>query len=663
MSGHAPARGPMGRPGGGPFGGGPGSLGMTLPAEKARDFSGSLRRLMSQLRPERIVIIVVLALAVVSVFFAVLGPKLLGNATNIVFAGVLGDQLPAGVSQDQAVAALRAAGETQRADMLASMTLTDGVDFNALARVTALVVVVYLISGIFSWGQNYLMAGVTQRTMYRLREDVDTKLGRLPLKYFDTHPRGDVLSRVTNDIDNIATTMQQALTQAITSLLTVVGVLLMMIWISPLLAVVSLLTVPLSFFVTVFIAKRSQKQFVGQWHWTGKVNGIVEEMYTGHELVKVFGHRDQAIADFDAANAKMYENSFRAQFISGIIQPAMMFVSNLNYVAIAVIGGLRVASGAMSLGDVQAFIQYSRQFTMPITQLASITNLLQSGVASAERVFELLDEPEEDADPADPQHVGRPRGHIRLDDISFRYSPEVPLIDDMSLDVEPGEAVAIVGPTGAGKTTLVNLLMRFYDVDSGRILVDGVDAEQMTRDELRRCFAMVLQDTWLFRGTIRENIAYGADDPTQADIVAAAKAAHVDHFVRTMPDGYDTMLEDDAANLSAGEKQLLTIARAFLADRPILILDEATSSVDTRTEVLIQQAMARLRSGRTSFVIAHRLSTIRDADMILVMDAGRIVEQGTHAELMDARGFYYDLYESQFLASFDDVADTRAAGR
>jgi ATP-binding cassette subfamily B multidrug efflux pump len=397
-----------GRPAGGPFGGGPGSLGMTLPAEKARNFRGSLRRLMGMLQPERLVIWFVLFLAVTSVFFAVLGPKLLGNATNIVFAGVLGEQLPPGVTQDQAIEELRASGENTQADMLASMTLTDGVDFSLLAQVISLVVLVYFLSSVFSWGQNYLMAGVTQRTMFRLREDVDTKLGRLPLKYFDTHPRGDLLSRVTNDIDNIATTMQQALTQAITSILTVIGVLLMMIWISPLLAVISLLTVPLSFLVTLLIAKRSQKQFVGQWHWTGVVNGHVEEMFTGHELVKIYGHRAKAVSDFDEANDKMYESSFKAQFISGIIQPAMMFVSNLNYVAIAVIGGLRVASGSMSLGDVQAFIQYSRQFTMPITQLASITNLLQSGVASAERVFELLDEPEEDPDPVGPQRIGPP---------------------------------------------------------------------------------------------------------------------------------------------------------------------------------------------------------------------------------------------------------------
>ncbi len=649
----------MTRPGprpGGPMGGGPGGLGMTLPAEKARDFKGTFKRLLRRLRPERLVIAVVLGLAVVSVFFQVLGPWLLGQATNVIFGGVVGEMIPPGVSKEQAIAGLRAQGENQQADMLASMTLTDGVDFTKLGRIIALVVVVYFISSVFSWGQNYLMAGVTQRTMYRLREDVDLKLGRLPLKYFDTHPRGDLLSRVTNDIDNIATTMQQTMTQAITSIMTVLGVLAMMFWISPILALVSLLTVPLSFAVTLFIAKRSQGQFVGQWKWTGVVNGHIEEMFTGHDLVKVFGHRHKAIEDFDAANEKMYAASFRAQFISGIIQPAMMFIANLNYVAIAVIGGIRVASGTMSLGDVQAFIQYSRQFTMPITQLASITNLLQSGIASAERVFELLDAEEQSPEVAE-QRLERPRGHVEFQGVSFRYTPDKPLIDDLDLEVQPGEAVAIVGPTGAGKTTLVNLLMRFYDVDRGQIVLDGVPTMTMDRDDVRRCFGMVLQDTWLFAGTIRDNIAYGAEGASEEQVMAAAKAARVDHFVRTMPDGYDTLLDDEASNLSAGEKQLLTIARAFLANRPILILDEATSSVDTRTEVLIQQAMATLREGRTSFVIAHRLSTIRDADIILVMDAGRIVEKGTHAELMAAQGFYYDLYQSQFLASYDEAAD------
>jgi ATP-binding cassette subfamily B protein len=633
-----------------------GGMGLSLPAEKPRNFKATFQRLMRRLHPERIVIAVVLVLAVVSVFFAVLGPWLLGQATNVIFAGVVGRQLPPGVSQEQAIEGLRQAGELQQAQMLASMTLTDGVDFTALGQIIALVIVVYFISSVFSWGQQYLMAGVTQRTMYRLREDVDHKLGRLPLKYFDTHPRGDLLSRVTNDIDNISTTMQQTMTQAITSIMTVLGVLGMMLWISPILALVSLLTVPLSFFVTLFIAKRSQGQFVGQWKWTGAVNGHIEEMFTGHELVKVFGHRNEAIKEFDESNEKMYAASFRAQFISGIIQPAMTFISNLNYVAIAVIGGIRVANGNMSLGDVQAFIQYSRQFTMPITQLASITNLLQSGIASSERVFELLDAQEQSPEVGGVP-LERPRGHVELRDISFRYVEDTALIEDLNLEVQPGEAVAIVGPTGAGKTTLVNLLMRFYDVDSGAILLDGVRVMDMDRDDVRRCFGMVLQDTWLFAGTIRDNIAYGAEGATEEQVMDAARAARVDHFVRTMPDGYDTLLDDEASNLSAGEKQLLTIARAFLANRPILILDEATSSVDTRTEVLIQQAMAELREGRTSFVIAHRLSTIRDADIILVMDAGRIVEQGTHAELMDAQGFYYDLYQSQFLASYDEAAD------
>ena len=644
---------------GGMFGGGgPGAMGMRLPAEKPQDFRGSLRRMRGRLHPERLIIAVVLVLATISVFFAVIGPKLLGNATNILFAGVIGQQLPAGMSQQQAEDMLRANGQSQQADLISGMTVIPGagVDFTALARVIILVTVVYLLSSLFSWGQNYLMAGVTQRTMFRLREEVDHKLGRLPLKYFDDHPRGDLLSRVTNDIDNISTTLQQTLTQMITSVMTVIGVLVMMFWISPLLAVISLLTVPLSFFVTMAIAKRSQGKFVGQWKWTGVLNGHVEEMYSGHELVKVYGHQQQAIDDFHEANEEMYRSSFLAQFISGIIQPAMAFVANLNYVAIAVIGGMQVASGAMSLGDVQAFIQYSRQFTMPITQIASITNLLQSGIASAERVFDLLDEPEETPDAADPVAMTASIGRVDFADVSFRYREDTPLIEDLTLHVEPGEAVAIVGPTGAGKTTLVNLLMRFYDIDSGVIRLDGVDIRDMTRDDLRSSFGMVLQDTWLFKGTIRENIAYGREDADDEDIVTAATAAHVDRLVRTLPDGYDTMLGTDAANVSIGEQQLITIARAFLADPAVLILDEATSSVDTRTEVLIQRAMAALRQGRTSFVIAHRLSTIRDADTIIVMDAGRIIETGSHDELIAAGGFYYSLYTSQFLASYDDVA-------
>ena len=517
--------------------------------------------------------------------------------------------------------------------------------------------IVYVVSSILSWMQNYLMAGVTQRTIYRLREEVDAKLGKLPLRYFDSSSRGDVLSRVTNDIDNISTTLQQTLTQLITAVLTVVGVLAMMIWISPLLAIISLLTVPLSFVVTMAIAKRSQPHFISQWKWTGSLNGLVEETFSGHDLVKVFGHRQKSIAEFDVANERMYESSFRAQFISGIIQPALTVIANLNYVAIAVIGGMRVATGSMSLGDVQAFIQYSRQFTMPITQIAGVANILQSGIASAERVFELLDQDEETPDPEDPIVLAEPSGRIRFEDVAFRYLPDVPLIEDFTLAVEPGEIVAIVGPTGAGKTTLVNLLMRFYDVDSGRILMDGEPTMGMRRDDVRRTFGMVLQDTWLFEGTIHDNIAYGAVDATEEQIASAARAARVDHFVRTLPDGYETMLTEGASNISAGERQLLTIARAFLADPAVLILDEATSSVDTRTEVLIQQAMAELRHGRTAFVIAHRLSTIRNADVIIVLEQGRIVEQGSHDALIEARGAYYRLYRSQFeSATVDDDA-------
>jgi ATP-binding cassette subfamily B protein len=625
-------------------------FGMGLPPAKPKDFKGAFRRLIQRLRPERTLIAIVIVLAVISVTFAVIGPKILGTATNDIFAGILSKQIPAGVTQEQVIAGLRAQGKDQLADMLGSMHLTpgQGVDFNDLASILIVLIGIYLLSSLFAWLQAWIMAGVTQRTILRLREDVDTKLGRLPLKYFDGHPRGDVLSRVTNDIDNIGQSLQQSLTQLITSLLTIIGVLALMLTISPILAVISILAVPVSIVVTILIATRSQKQFAAQWASTGTLNGHVEEMHTGHAIVKVFGRQQEAIDKFDAENAKLYEASYRAQFISGIIQPALNFVSNLNYVAIAVIGGVRVATGQMTLGDVIAFIQYSRQFTFPIVQAASIANVLQSAAASAERVFELLDEPEEIADPVAPVRLPSTRGAVSFEDVSFRYLPDVPLIDELDLVADAGHTIAIVGPTGAGKTTLVNLLMRFYELDGGRITIDGVDTREMTRDDLRRTFGMVLQDTWLFHGTIRENIAYGRDGATDADIAAAAEAAHVDHFVKTLPDGYDTVIDDDATNLSAGEKQLLTIARAFLADPAILILDEATSSVDTRTEVLIQRAMARLMKNRTAFVIAHRLSTIRDADTILVMDKGHIVEQGSHAELIAKHGFYAELYESQF---------------
>ena len=646
--------GPMGRPGGPRPGSGPGSgpphMAMMMPTAKPSNFRAGFKRLLGELRPERPKVLVVVLLAVISVTFAILGPKILGEATNLIFEGAISAQLPSGVTSEQVIAGLRASGQDQLASMLSSMTLTpgQGIDFDALARILLVLVGVYLLSSLFAWMQAYIMTGVTQRTVFRLRADVDAKLGRLPLKTFDGKPRGDLLSRVTNDIDNIGQSLQQSLTQLITSLLTIVGVLIMMFTISPILAVVSLLAVPASFAVTILIISRSQRQFVAQWASTGALNGHVEEMHTGHSIVKAFGRQREAIEVFDRENERLFDASRRAQFISGIIQPAMNFIANINYVAIAVIGGLRVASGQMSLGDVVAFIQYSRQFTFPIIQVASIVNVLQSAVASAERVFELLDEPEEVPDPVAPATLPRVAGAVAFHDVSFSYDPERPLIEHLDLEVDAGRTVAIVGPTGAGKTTLVNLLMRFYEIDAGRISVDGVDTREMTRDELRQSFGMVLQDTWLFHGTIRENIAYGRLDATEQEIIAAAEAAHVDHFVRTLPDGYDTVIDDDATTVSAGEKQLLTIARAFLADRPILILDEATSSVDTRTEVLIQRAMGRLRAGKTAFVIAHRLSTIRDADTILVMDHGAIVEQGDHASMLARGGFYADLYESQF---------------
>jgi len=652
----------IGRPGGGM--GRMGRPGMGRPAERSKDFRGTLRRLLARLRPERVRLVIVLILGVTSVAFLVAGPRILGTATNILFNGVVGKQLPAGLTKEQAIALLRAHGHGQLADMISGMSITPGagVDITQLGRVLGLAALVYLLGAAFNFGQGFIMAGVTQRTMYGLRREVEEKLARLPLRYFDSHPHGDILSRVTNDIDNLTTTLQQGLSQLLTSVLTIAGVLGMMFWISPLLAAVSVTTIPLAIVITFLIARRSQVQFTAQWDQTGTLNGLVEETHTGHALVQVFGRGRPTVDEFGRQNRRLYQASFRAQFLSGVIQPSIQFLANLNYVVIAVIGGYWVASGRISLGDVTAFIQYSRQFTMPITQIASQMNMLQSGLASAERVFEFLDAPEEAAERASAEGAAYPAqlpqvaGRVTLEKVSFRYDPDKPLIEDFTLDVAPGQTIAIAGPTGAGKTTVVNLLMRFYEIDAGRISIDGTDYRELTREQVRRCFGMVLQDTWLFAGTIRDNIGYGKQGATDEEIFAAARAAHVDHFVRTLPDGYATLLNEDASNISSGQKQLLTIARSFLANPAILILDEATSNVDTRTEVLIQEAMARLRQGRTSFVIAHRLSTIRNADTIVVMDGGRIVEQGDHTDLLRRRGFYYTLYNSQFTEALAEAS-------
>jgi ATP-binding cassette, subfamily B, multidrug efflux pump len=665
--------------------------GQNRPVEKSLNFLPSLKRLLGHLAPERMILSLAVLLAVAGVAMNVMGPKILGMATDVIFTGVIGKSLPSGATKEQVIAGLRAQGNNTFADLVERLNVVpgQGIDFTLLGHLLLLALGLYLVAALFLWLQGYLLNGAVQRSIYTLRSQVEDKINRLPLSYFDKQTRGELLSRVTNDIDNISQALQQTLSQLLTSLLTVIGVTVMMFVVSPLLALIALVTIPLSIVVTTLIGKRSQKLFIEQWKSTGELNGHIEEAYTGQSLVKVFGRQREVEAVFAERNSTLYKASFGAQFVSGLLMPTMFFIGNLNYVAIAVVGGLRVASGTMNLGDVQAFIQYTRMFTQPLTQLASMANLLQSGVASAERVFEVLDE--EEQVPEKASSLNPTCGRVAFEHIWFSYDavtakgddplepPEKhntakgddpleppkktrkPLISDLSLVAEPGSTVAIVGPTGAGKTTLVNLIMRFYELDRGRITLDGVDIATVPRSALRAKIGMVLQDTWLFHGTIRENIAYGRPTATEEEIHAAAEATYVDRFVHALPDGYDTVLDEEASNISAGEKQLITIARAFLADPALLILDEATSSVDTRTEVLVQHAMAALRSDRTSFVIAHRLSTIRDADVILVMEDGQIVEQGTHHELLEARGHYFDLYNSQFTAAIEELEELRPA--
>lgn len=609
----APRSGGPGHPGGG--------MGMRPPGEKPKDFKGTLRRLIKYLQPHRYRLLGVLVAAILSTVFSIISPKVMAEGTDILSQG--------------AIAILQG---IQGA----------GIDFPALMKVLYLLLGLYLFSAAFMYIQQYLMAGVAQRVVYDMREQISAKVGRLPLKYFDSRTHGETLSRATNDVDNISNTLQQSLAQFITSVVTIVGVIIMMLTISPWMTLITILTLPLSVIVVMLVASRSQKHFAGQQKSLGELNGHVEEMYTGHKVVKAFGREEQSVQQFEKVNEELYESGWKAQFISGIIMPLMSFVGNLGYVLICVVGGIFVTRGAISIGDILAFTQYSRQFTQPINQIANISNIIQSTIASAERVFELLDEEEEVPESNKPVQLQQPQGAVAFQGVNFGYKPDELLIKNMNIDVKPGQTVAIVGPTGAGKTTLINLLMRFYEIQDGKITIDGVDIRDMERGKLRSLFGMVLQDTWLFNGTIRDNIAYGREGATEAEVVKAADAAHADHFIRTLPDGYNTVLNEEASNISQGQKQLLTIARAILANPSILILDEATSSVDTRTEVFIQKAMNDLMKDRTSFVIAHRLSTIRGADLILVMDHGNVIEQGNHEELMAQQGFYADLYNSQF---------------
>lgn len=616
------------RPSSGPKRGhGPGGPGVVMPGEKAKNFKGSLKRLVKYLQPRKITLLFILLMAILSTVFSIYSPKKLGEATTILFNGI---------------------------------SMVDGVphiniDFDAITQILLFVGALYIISALFSYMQQYLMAGVAQKVVLDMRTQINSKLSRLPLKYFDSKTHGEILSRATNDVDNISTTLQQSLTQLITSVVTIIGVIVMMLTISPWLTLITIVTLPLSVLVVKGVATRSQKYFKGQQKSLGDLNGHVEEMYTGHKIVKAFGREEQSMKDFDEINEKLYHSGWKAQFLSGLIMPLMSFVSNIGYVLVCVVGGIFVTNGKITIGDVQAFIQYTRQFSQPIAQTANIANVIQSTIASAERVFELLDEEEEVPELQNAKTIQYPQGAVQFEHVKFGYKEDAILIEDMNIDVSPGQTIAIVGPTGAGKTTLINLLMRFYELNGGAIKIDGVNIADMKRGDLRSKFGMVLQDTWLFNGTIRDNIAYGREGAKEEEIVKASKAAHADHFIRTLPDGYNTILNEEASNISQGQKQLLTIARAILANPSILILDEATSSVDTRTEIHIQKAMNELMKGRTSFVIAHRLSTIRDADLILVMNQGSVIEKGTHEELLNQGGFYADLYNSQFSQSMDDV--------
>ena len=590
--------------------------------QKAKDFKGTLVRLSKYLKPYRVGLVVVAIAAITSVIFSIISPKIMAKITDELIRPIL--------------------------ELVGGNPTPSPIDFSYIWNIVVILIGLYVLSAAFSYLQQFIMAGVSQKVVYDLRRDIDEKLARLPLKFFDSHTHGELLSRFTNDVDNISATLQQSITQVITSVTTVVGVLIMMLTISPLLTLISIIVIPLSGILMMMVVKRSQKYFIGQQKKLGELNGHIEEMYTGHNVVKAFGHEKKAINEFDEVNEGLYSVGWRAQFLSGLVMPIINFIGNLGYVLVAVVGGVLVTKGRITVGDIQAFIQYNRQFTQPIAQVAQISNIIQSTVASAERVFELLDEEEVIPEPVNPVKAKADCGAVEFEHVKFGYREDRILINDMNIKAEPGQMVAIVGPTGAGKTTLVNLLLRFYELNGGRILVDDVDITEMNRADLRKKFGMVLQDTWLFNGTIRDNIAYGKKNATEEEIIAAAKAAHADHFIRVLPEGYDTILNEEVSNISQGQKQLLTIARALLADPEIMILDEATSSVDTRTELQIQNAMKTLMKGRTSFVIAHRLSTIREADVILVMKDGDVIETGNHETLMDQNGFYADLYNSQF---------------